>query len=432
VQASDVRALVMTRRRHRRRAATELHDALAQLKQEHRQLILRGLRVRERVLRRLLADAQPLVRAVATQLAGYLGDRRWVPRLVAMIDEDRDPFVRVRAVEALGNLGAVEAIPLLARVAADGVHPGCYHAVSALGQLLPESARHLCAIAMEHRERGLRRQASEAIARCADGGLWTDFVQAACSAVDAGVRTTFVEGLGRSRAPRALEPVLRALSGDPAPEVRVAAADALIALSGGREVIEALTVCSLTDPFGTRTAGAPPGAREYPVREAAADALVALGCGDHHSVVTVRSARSGPMARILMIDDDSDFVAGMRILLESRGYDFFAASNGQDGLARVKEVNPDLVLLDVMMETRTEGFHVSLRLRDRSPYSEFAAWRDVPILMLTSIHQTTRLRFEPNEDYLPVDRLLEKSVRLDVILVTIEELLKSATRPECA
>lgn len=132
------------------------------------------------------------------------------------------------------------------------------------------------------------------------------------------------------------------------------------------------------------------------------------------------------MAKILMIDDDTDFVTGMRILLESRGHEVFAAFNGEEGLTRVKEVNPDLVVLDVMMDTRTEGFHVSLRLRDRSPDSEFAAWRNVPILMLTSIHQTTRLRFGPDEDYLPVNALLEKSVRFDVILEKIEELVKAA------
>ncbi len=135
------------------------------------------------------------------------------------------------------------------------------------------------------------------------------------------------------------------------------------------------------------------------------------------------------MAKILMIDDDSDFMTGMRILFESRGHQFFAAPNGEEGLARVKEVNPDLVILDVMMDTRTEGFHVSLRLRDRSPDSEFAAWRNVPILMLTSIHQTTRLRFGPDEDYLPVNALLEKSVRFDVILEKAEELMKGATPP---
>lgn len=135
------------------------------------------------------------------------------------------------------------------------------------------------------------------------------------------------------------------------------------------------------------------------------------------------------MARILVIDDDTDFVTGMRILLESRGHEFAAAYNGEEGLARVKEVNPDLIVLDVMMDTRTEGFHVSLRLRDRSPDSEFAAWRNVPILMLTSIHQTTRLRFGPDEDYLPVNALLEKSVRFDVIVDKIEELVKNASRP---
>lgn len=135
------------------------------------------------------------------------------------------------------------------------------------------------------------------------------------------------------------------------------------------------------------------------------------------------------MAKILMIDDDSDSVTTMRILVESRGHQFFAASSGDEGLARVKELSPDLILLDVMMDTRTEGFHVSLKLRDRSPDSEYAPWRNVPILMLTSIHQTTRLRFGPDEDYLPVNALLEKSVPFDVILGKIDELLKAPAPP---
>ena len=134
------------------------------------------------------------------------------------------------------------------------------------------------------------------------------------------------------------------------------------------------------------------------------------------------------MAKILMIDDDPDFVTGIRILLESRGHQFFTASNGEAGLTRVKEVHPDLILLDVMMDTRTEGFHVSLQLRDRSPESPYAAYRDVPILMLTSIHQTTPLLFGPDEEYLPVNALFEKSVRLDVILAKIDELLQAASR----
>jgi DNA-binding response OmpR family regulator len=132
------------------------------------------------------------------------------------------------------------------------------------------------------------------------------------------------------------------------------------------------------------------------------------------------------MAKILMIDDDPDFVASLTIFLEANGHTVFTARNGVDGLARVKDVGPDLILLDVMMDTRTEGFHVSLVLRDRSPDAEFAAFRQVPILMLTSIHDSTNMRFGPDEDYLPVDALLEKSVRLDVVLEKVRALLAGA------
>jgi len=136
------------------------------------------------------------------------------------------------------------------------------------------------------------------------------------------------------------------------------------------------------------------------------------------------------MAKILLIDDDPDYVAGVQIFLEAKGHRVFDASSGNEGLERVKEVNPDLIILDVMMETRTEGFHVSLKLRDRSPDAEYAAYRNVPILMLTSIHQSTSLRFSPDEDYLPVNAFLEKSVRLDILLEKIEELLAAAAGPE--
>ncbi len=136
------------------------------------------------------------------------------------------------------------------------------------------------------------------------------------------------------------------------------------------------------------------------------------------------------MARILLIDDDPDYVAGVRIFLEAKGHQVSNAGSGNEGLERVKDVHPDLIILDVMMETRTEGFHVSLKLRDRSPDAEYAAYRNVPILMLTSIHQSTSLRFNPDEDYLPVNAFLEKSVRLDILLEKIEELLAAAGRSE--
>ena len=129
------------------------------------------------------------------------------------------------------------------------------------------------------------------------------------------------------------------------------------------------------------------------------------------------------MAKILMIDDDPDVILAMRIPLEAAGYEFFSASDSAEGLNKVKEINPDLIILDVMMDTATEGFQTSLKLRDRLPDAEFAAFRETPILMLTSVHTTTPLRFAPDQDYLPVDAFLEKSAGPEEILARIKELL---------
>ena len=131
------------------------------------------------------------------------------------------------------------------------------------------------------------------------------------------------------------------------------------------------------------------------------------------------------MAKILMIDDDPDILTAIRIPLEAVGHEFSEARSGSEGLEKIKEVNPDLIILDVMMESATEGFQLSLKLRDRSPNSEYAAYRDIPILMLTAIHTTTPLRFAPDEDYLPVDAFLDKSADPDQLLAKVDELLNA-------
>jgi CheY-like chemotaxis protein len=130
------------------------------------------------------------------------------------------------------------------------------------------------------------------------------------------------------------------------------------------------------------------------------------------------------MATVLMIDDDPDIIAAVRIPLEACGHRFCAARTGAEGLRMVQETNPDLIILDVMMETLTEGFHVSIALRDPAADSEYAAYRKTPILMLTSIHSATELRFAPDKDFLPVDALLEKSAGPEKLLATVDELLK--------
>lgn len=132
------------------------------------------------------------------------------------------------------------------------------------------------------------------------------------------------------------------------------------------------------------------------------------------------------MPTILVVEDDPDMVAALRMSLEANGYDLATAPTGEAGLRQVKEVNPDLIILDAMMETRTAGFHVSLQLRSRDPASEYAAYRDIPIMMLTAIHTTTTLRFGPDESYLPVDDFVEKPIDPDALLEKARALIANS------
>jgi CheY-like chemotaxis protein len=127
--------------------------------------------------------------------------------------------------------------------------------------------------------------------------------------------------------------------------------------------------------------------------------------------------------KILVIDDDPDLVEVIRLTLEASGFQVFSAASGAEGLQLVKEINPDLIILDVMMDYTTEGFQVSLALRSPEAESEYAPYRHIPILMLSAIHSTTPLRFTPEEDYLPVDDFVEKPLEPGDLVKKVKALL---------
>jgi CheY-like chemotaxis protein len=131
-------------------------------------------------------------------------------------------------------------------------------------------------------------------------------------------------------------------------------------------------------------------------------------------------------SKILVIDDDPDLVESMRITLEANDYQVFSAGNGAEGLRLTKEVFPDLIILDVMMDSITEGFQVSQQLRSRDPQSEYRAYSKVPILMLTGISEKMHMKFSPeeDEDYLPVDEFMEKPIRFETLLEKVKTLIQ--------
>lgn len=129
------------------------------------------------------------------------------------------------------------------------------------------------------------------------------------------------------------------------------------------------------------------------------------------------------MAKILIIDDDPDIVTSVKLTLENVGHEVISADNGESGMAVMKSKHPDLIILDVMMDTKTEGFQMALKLRNPDPASEYAAFKNIPILMLTAIHSTTPLRFEPDIDYLPVELFVDKPIDPDDLIGKVEWLL---------
>jgi CheY-like chemotaxis protein len=126
---------------------------------------------------------------------------------------------------------------------------------------------------------------------------------------------------------------------------------------------------------------------------------------------------------ILIIDDDPDITKAMRTILESQGYEVRNAVDGAEGMNRLKEAKPDLIILDVMMRTSQEGFELSRELKHNVQY------KDIPILMLTAVKQKTGLDFKSaagDESWLPVEEYLDKPVKPDVLLEKVRDLLSQS------
>ena len=126
-------------------------------------------------------------------------------------------------------------------------------------------------------------------------------------------------------------------------------------------------------------------------------------------------------AKILIIDDDPDITEAMKVVLETQNHLVSTAVNGTEGMEQIKNNTPDLIILDVMMDTPREGFALDRELKKDPLY------KDIPILMVTSVKEKTGLDFKPEAGdaaWLPVDEFLDKPVRPEVLLEKVQMLLK--------
>jgi CheY-like chemotaxis protein len=135
----------------------------------------------------------------------------------------------------------------------------------------------------------------------------------------------------------------------------------------------------------------------------------------------------GSGRKILMIDDDANLVNVFRLVCQSRGYEFHSAASAVQGLSAIEAVEPDLIILDVIMEDFVAGFRVVNELR-ANPASRLARFSLVPIIMLTSVTSKTQVDFAERVGtaLLPVDAFVEKPVKPAEMLATIESVLARA------
>lgn len=123
--------------------------------------------------------------------------------------------------------------------------------------------------------------------------------------------------------------------------------------------------------------------------------------------------------RILLVDDDRDFVASVKAWLEANDLEVQVAFDGGTGLKTAIKEKPDLMILDVMMATDTEGIEISRKV------AEVAELSRMPVVMLTGMRKAKNLPFglEPDVNWLPVRVVLEKPVPPDQLLKEIKRLL---------
>ncbi len=125
--------------------------------------------------------------------------------------------------------------------------------------------------------------------------------------------------------------------------------------------------------------------------------------------------------KILIVDDDVDLCGSLKVILEQAGYDLVTATSRSEGMEKIRVEQPDLIILDAIMETWQDGFEMSRELRGDPQF------RNTPILMLTSLEEQTGIEMESaagDPMWLPVDAYLDKPPAPNVLLAEAERLLQ--------
>ncbi len=127
--------------------------------------------------------------------------------------------------------------------------------------------------------------------------------------------------------------------------------------------------------------------------------------------------------KLLIIDDDPDFVSGIKAILDAGGYEVDVAYNPKDGLRALQAKKYDLLLLDIMMGRGAEGIMIARKMR------KDAKLREIPVLIITGMREQIAFLFpgEPvHPRFVDVDEMVEKPVEPKLLLDKVQSLIQAA------
>lgn len=128
--------------------------------------------------------------------------------------------------------------------------------------------------------------------------------------------------------------------------------------------------------------------------------------------------------KILVIDDDPDFVAAVTPILKSALYEVATASNPKEGREKIFSEKPDLILLDIMMDSLFDGFSLCHAIKTSKEFKDF---KDTPIIFVSAVKEVAGSRFQfkgDEEGMTGPDDYIDKPVKPDDLLARITSLLK--------
>ncbi len=125
-------------------------------------------------------------------------------------------------------------------------------------------------------------------------------------------------------------------------------------------------------------------------------------------------------SKILIVDDDQDLTNSMKIALESEQFTVLSAASRTEGMEKIRNDKPDLIILDVMMNTWSDGFEMSRELKQDPRF------KNIPILILTAVKEKSGIDFKStagDPDWLPVDGFLNKPAEPQVLIAEVKRIL---------